>query len=177
MLASNSVVLMPPPRKETWLLEGQLKVKASMHRDTVTGHIVHQPPLDPAHPSITSGLGFAETHGSAHSSITPCVCVCVCVFVATCPQPWVHYVPLREDFADLWDKVMICEANVKWCAAIAKKATEYVSWFANEGRCVDRRVCVFCNGFSALFFKYTSPARGPSEEGLADPRAPCARCC
>jgi siroheme synthase (precorrin-2 oxidase/ferrochelatase) len=50
-------------------------------------------------------------------------------------QPWVHYVPVREDFADLWDRVMLCEAHLDKCEAISKRAQEYAQMFNNSERC------------------------------------------
>jgi hypothetical protein len=49
-------------------------------------------------------------------------------------QPWVHYVPVREDFADLWDRVMLCEAYLDKCEAISKHATSYISFFKDHER-------------------------------------------
>ncbi len=69
-LASNSVVLMRPPKFESWLMEGLLK-------------------------------------------------------------PYVHYVPLAEDFSDFEEKINWCKNNNKKCKLIAKNARLYVKQFLN----------------------------------------------
>lgn len=68
ILASNSVLIMPKPTIETWLLESQLK-------------------------------------------------------------PYVHYVPVKQDFSDL-DKVLAwCRTHMKKCKIISNNATKYVKPF------------------------------------------------
>eukprot|EP00667_Euglena_gracilis_P011625 EG_transcript_11878 len=49
----------------------------------------------------------------------------------SCLRPWVHYVPLRSDVADLAQKVAECEADRPRCAAIAGRATDFVRKFVN----------------------------------------------
>ncbi len=69
-LASNSVILMRPPKFESWLMEGLLK-------------------------------------------------------------PYVHYVPLNDDFSDFEEKLHWCKNNNKKCKIIAKNARLFVKQFLN----------------------------------------------
>lgn len=81
-LLSNSVVIMAPPKTESWLMEGLLK-------------------------------------------------------------PYVHYVPLRDDFSDLDEVVEWCRANQEKCKEITKNATEYMQSFLNQEseRLLFNRLC------------------------------------
>jgi Glycosyl transferase family 90 len=38
--------------------------------------------------------------------------------------PWVHFVPVKEDLSDLWEKVMWCKAHDSECREIAAKGRE-----------------------------------------------------
>ena len=69
-LASNSVVLMAPPKIESWLMEGLLK-------------------------------------------------------------PWVHYVPLADDYSDLDKIVEWCKNNDEKCQEIVKNANKFMKQFEN----------------------------------------------
>lgn len=44
-------------------------------------------------------------------------------------QPWVHYLPLKLDFSDLLEKMDWCEAHLSECAAVARRATQFVEGF------------------------------------------------
>jgi len=70
-LASNSVVLMAPPKMESWLMEGLL-------------------------------------------------------------EPWVHYVPLKDDYSDLDEIVRWCRENDHKCQEIVKNANGFMRQFENE---------------------------------------------
>ena len=41
-------------------------------------------------------------------------------------QPWVHYVPLNNDYDDLIDKIYWCEQNNDKCQQICKNASKWV---------------------------------------------------
>ena len=69
-LASNSLVLMTPPRLESWLMEGLLK-------------------------------------------------------------PWIHYVPLADDYSDLDTIVEWCKNNDEKCQEIVKNANNFMKQFEN----------------------------------------------
>ena len=46
--------------------------------------------------------------------------------------PYIHYVPLSEDFEDLKSKVLWCNLNSKVCELISKNATEFMRQFNNK---------------------------------------------
>jgi hypothetical protein len=46
--------------------------------------------------------------------------------------PWVHYVPLAQDYSDLEDKARWCLANPKKCEAIGAAGRCYMRQFMDE---------------------------------------------
>lgn len=44
-------------------------------------------------------------------------------------EPWVHYVPLKDDTSDLEEKLKWCNSNQEKCEEIVKNASEYISQF------------------------------------------------
>tara|TARA_B100001057_G_scaffold497548_1_gene601979 strand:+ start:5438 stop:6460 length:1023 start_codon:yes stop_codon:yes gene_type:complete len=44
-------------------------------------------------------------------------------------EPWVHYVPLKDDTSDLGEKLKWCNSNQEKCEEIVKNASEYISQF------------------------------------------------
>jgi hypothetical protein len=55
----------------------------------------------------------------------------------SCLEPWVHYVPVKNDFSDLEDRILECERDLDRCQKIAEAATEFVRWYADEDRTID----------------------------------------
>jgi len=47
-------------------------------------------------------------------------------------QPWVHYVPVRDDFSDLLDVHQWCVSNPSQCKEIVKNANAYIARFADQ---------------------------------------------
>ena len=43
-------------------------------------------------------------------------------------KPWIHYIPLNNDLSDLDERLNWAKANPAECAAISKRANEFVSW-------------------------------------------------
>ena len=41
------------------------------------------------------------------------------------PQPWLHYVPIRDDFSDLAKKVEWCDGNRDKCRQIGQQAKAF----------------------------------------------------
>lgn len=48
--------------------------------------------------------------------------------------PYVHYIPIKDDWSDLKDKYIWCENNKKKCLIIINNANSYVNKFINEFR-------------------------------------------
>jgi hypothetical protein len=46
--------------------------------------------------------------------------------------PWVHFIPLNNDFSDLYDKYFWCEKNQDKCEVIIKNAQNWVLPFTND---------------------------------------------
>jgi len=47
-------------------------------------------------------------------------------------KPWVHFIPLEDDFGDLLDKKKWCDNNQEKCLEIIENANRYVSQFLDE---------------------------------------------
>jgi hypothetical protein len=50
-----------------------------------------------------------------------------------CLEPWVHYVPVENDWSDLEEKIMTCEADRDRCKKISRQATEVIRWHQETG--------------------------------------------
>jgi hypothetical protein len=46
--------------------------------------------------------------------------------------PFKHFVPLKDDFSDLEEKIKWCMSNLDKCEQIAKNATDYMKIFLDE---------------------------------------------
>lgn len=57
-------------------------------------------------------------------------------------KPWVHYVPIRDDFSDLYSMKIWCDAHPTECKDIIRNANRYVEQFTNEEREVYLFKCV-----------------------------------
>ena len=44
------------------------------------------------------------------------------------PQPYVHFVPVEQDFSDLLRQIEWCESRWSDCYAISQRSTAYVRW-------------------------------------------------
>lgn len=55
-------------------------------------------------------------------------------FAESLLQPWVHYVPVGDDFSDLYAVKQWCDANPDMCQEIIQNANRYVEQFTNETR-------------------------------------------
>jgi hypothetical protein len=51
------------------------------------------------------------------------------IFVNFKLEPWVHYVPLKDDTSDLEEKLKWCNSNQEKCEEVVKNASEYISQF------------------------------------------------
>lgn len=49
-------------------------------------------------------------------------------------EPWVHYVPVKDDFSDLYTIKKWCDENPEKCKEIIHNANTFVSNFTNENR-------------------------------------------
>jgi hypothetical protein len=49
-------------------------------------------------------------------------------------KPYVHYVPVKDDFSNLLEIKKWCDKNPKKCKEIIKNANGYVKKFTNEER-------------------------------------------
>jgi hypothetical protein len=47
-------------------------------------------------------------------------------------EPWVHYIPLKDDTSDLEEKIEWCNSNQETCEEIVQTAGEYISQFDEE---------------------------------------------
>ena len=47
-------------------------------------------------------------------------------------KPYIHYIPIQNDFEDLEDQIKWCEKNQEFCKVIIKNANKYVERFFNE---------------------------------------------
>lgn len=52
-------------------------------------------------------------------------------------QPWVHYVPVKEDLSDLYEKVKWCKEHDAECQQIVKNATEFNRVYLNKNAIFD----------------------------------------
>ena len=47
-------------------------------------------------------------------------------------EPYVHYIPLNDDFSDVDEKISWAESNQDCCEIISKNATQFIEQFRNE---------------------------------------------
>lgn len=47
-------------------------------------------------------------------------------------EPWVHYVPLKDDTSDLEEKLEWCDSNQEECEAMVRNANVYMSYFNED---------------------------------------------
>jgi len=47
-------------------------------------------------------------------------------------KPYIHFVPIQNDFEDLEDQIKWCEENQEFCKTIIKNANDYVQQFLDE---------------------------------------------
>jgi hypothetical protein len=64
-------------------------------------------------------------------------------FAESLLKPYVHYVPIKPDFADLLDIKLWCDTHPKECAQIIKNAHAFVREFRNQEREIYLSFCVF----------------------------------
>lgn len=63
-------------------------------------------------------------------------------FAESLLEPYVHYVPVKDDFSDLLDRKLWCDAHPETCKAIIANAHAFVQEFRNEEREIYLSFCV-----------------------------------
>jgi ferritin len=56
---------------------------------------------------------------------------------SSCLKPYVHYVPIKEDFSDLKEVMEWCLSNESKCKEIIKNANEYAKFFLDEANVIN----------------------------------------
>lgn len=80
---------------------------------------------------VATNLKWALASDSVVLMPKPCV---ESWFLESLLKPWVHYIPIKNDFSDLLEIKMWCDKNPGVCEDIIAQANEYVSQFENEQR-------------------------------------------
>lgn len=73
-------------------------------------------------------------------------------FAESLLEPWVHYVPVENDFSDLLKKKKWCDEHIDMCEEIINNANEYVMNFINEEKEMYMFYCVLNIYFSLVEF-------------------------
>lgn len=61
-------------------------------------------------------------------------------------KPWIHYVPVRDDFEDLAEVLAWCQANMSMCKQIGEAGRSYIVQFMNlpcERRVAEQVLCCY----------------------------------
>ncbi len=69
-------------------------------------------------------------------------------------QPFIHYIPLSDDFSDLEDKYNWCLNNELKCIEISKNATNFIEQFLNEEKENKIRIGIMKKYFKNINFHY-----------------------
>lgn len=69
-------------------------------------------------------------------------------------EPWVHYVPVKDDFSDLLEIKKWCDANAETCKKIIQNANQYAEQFTNNDREVYLHKYVMGKYFELVNFYY-----------------------
>jgi hypothetical protein len=68
-------------------------------------------------------------------------------------QPFVHYIPLSNDYSDLEEKYKWCLNNEDKCIQISKNATNYIEQFLDEEKEMKIRISIMEKYFDNIEFK------------------------
>lgn len=58
-------------------------------------------------------------------------------------KPWIHYVPVKSDLSDVFEKIHWCKTNDDKCRVIAKNAMGFYNKYINKQSVYDYMECVF----------------------------------
>lgn len=64
-------------------------------------------------------------------------------FTESLLEPWVHYVPIKDDFSDLLEQKRWCDQHPKECQEMIDQANIFVKPFLNNERDIYLAACVF----------------------------------
>jgi len=80
-------------------------------------------------------------------------------------KPWIHYIPLNNDLSDLDERLNWAKANPAECAAISKRANEFVSWMMTPIGLKEHAYFTFVKPLKKFIKQY-----GTSEDNSMDVR-------
>lgn len=97
---------------------------------------------------VATNLKWAMASDSLVIMPKPCV---ESWFAESLLEPWVHYVPVKDDFTDLLEIKKWCDANPDICKSIIENANQYANEFVNEEREIK-----LCKYVMEKYFEYVN---------------------
>lgn len=96
---------------------------------SINEHCKYKYLLDMEGNDVSTGLKWKM---STNSVIMKTSATCRSWFMEDKLLPWVHYVPLKSDYSDLYEKYIWCENNPDKCLNIINNANIYTTMFINN---------------------------------------------